>query len=71
MARQPEVADVAGSHEHVRLEQVADAALAGLEGEGSVHVQAAGPVQAAAQRIAIRARANTSEIESTDAQGSA
>lgn len=47
-----EVAQVAGVEEEVRSEQLPEAALARPEGQGCVHVQAAGPVRLSAQVVA-------------------
>ena len=51
LAGEPEVAEVAGREEHVGLEELAQAAHLGPEGERGVEVEAGRPEQAAEQEV--------------------
>ena len=66
VAGEPEVAEVAGGHEHVGLEEVAQAAHLRPEGQRGVEMEAGGPEEAAAEAVALRAGSNAASVETPD-----
>lgn len=66
VAGEPEVAEVAGGHEHVGLEEVAEAAHFWPEGQRGVEMEPGGPEEAASEAVALRAGSNAACVEPPD-----
>ena len=68
VTRQPVVADIPGCDEDVRLEEVAQSSPARSEGERSVEVEPAGPVDSPAERVPVPAGSDTADIKPSHTQ---